>query len=85
MDPCQCLDGQAEEPYEMSIFSKSVIRGSDHVTLISGGPSSGFTCISYENSDFLTSCPGLIMVYEISICHVLHCPYIPTPISSPKF
>ena len=72
-------------PEQHVIFSKSVIRGSDHVTKISGGPSSGFTCISYEKSDFLTSCPGLIRVYEISICHVLHCPYIPTPISSRNF
>ena len=29
--------------------------------------------------------PELIRVYEISICHVLHCPYIPTPISSRNF
>ena len=45
----------------------------------------GITSISYEKSNFLTSCPGLIRIYEISICHVLHCPYIPTPISSRYF
>ena len=28
------------------------IRGFDHVTKISGGLSSGFTCISYEKFDF---------------------------------
>ena len=52
---------------------------------ISGGLSSGFICISYEKFDFLTPCPELIMVYKTSICHVLHCPYIPTPISSRNF
>ena len=66
-------------------FSKSDIRGFDHVTKISGGLSSGFTCISHEKSDFLTPCPELIKVAEISICNVLHCPYIPTPISSHNF
>ena len=59
-------------------FSKSVIRGFDHVTKIYGGLSSEFTCISYEKSDFLIPCPELIRVSEIiiSICHVLHCPYL---------
>ena len=46
------------------------------------GDSSGFTCISYEKSYFLTPCPELIKVYKISICLVLRCPYILTPISS---
>ena len=34
---------------------------------------------------FLTSCPGLIGVYKISIFHVLHCPYILIPLSSRYF
>ena len=36
---------------------------------------------------FFTPCPEIIRVYEISFCHVcnLHCPYIPTPISSCNF
>ena len=34
---------------------------------------------------FFKLCPELIRIYEISICEVLHCPYIPTPISSRNF
>ena len=43
--------------------------------------SSGFTCISYEKSDFSIPCPELIRDSEISICHVLHCPSFPITIS----
>ena len=64
-----------------ALFSKSVIRWFGHVAYISGGLSSGFTCISYEKSDLLIPCPKLIRDTEISICHVLHCPSFPTPIS----
>ena len=38
-----------------------------------------------KKSDFLIPCPKLIRVSEITICHVLHCPSIPTPISSRNF
>ena len=34
---------------------------------------------------FFNPIPGLIRFYEISICHVLHCPYTPTLISSRDF
>ena len=40
----------------------------------------GVLCTVCGAQVYLTSCPGLIRVYEISICHVLHCPYILTPI-----
>ena len=75
---------------DIFIFSKSVIRGFDHVTLTDiniWGTVLGIYrhFLSTKNPIFLTPCPKLIRVYEISICHVLHCPYIPTPISSSNF
>ena len=67
-----------QQKYSWSRLSVDLIMWHKYL----GGLSSGFTCISYGKSDFLIPCPELIRVCEISNCHVLHCPYIPTPISS---
>ena len=44
--------------------------------IISGGGGGGDCPRDRDLPDFLTPCPELIRVYEISIWHILHFPYL---------